>query len=701
MAVDLKSLPNLPGFSIPVHKERNHKSQTWGFVNGQRMEMQEGLSHDKPKFVKAPKPEERWRNGSLPQSTTREVFQATAPKDYDTLPAWDALDRHVLRFHGFFKEAVVETNLENYRVRKCVIFYYLEDDTCLITEPKTDNSGLPQGTLIRRHRFPTPDGGYIHPEDLRIGGDLHVYGKSIRLVACDGFTREYFNSLGLEQPPEMSIEDDPWHETRNDMKVKVAAQERTYEKLYREVMLGGGHINENMQQFMENDRKVCRFFAVLDDLSTPQYERRPFTIMFFLANNTVEIREQYPLNCGRDNFPIFFRRGKLAKSNVKSLGPQDQLPSKDELVQINDLYVGGVISLLNTKFFIYDADDFTRQFYKDVRGQELEAKMDVRLPERAVPRPPTPPYTGYGSWDDSMSSVLHLIPKVPKKDFHKLYNNDGKILRFTGKFLEKGVHLNQKTGRLFEPVDLIPGNTIKIFNHEFEILDMDEYTRKYICQDGAGPFVDLQAVLEKVREGMRQQFPLVRDVFRRFDTDHNGVLTLAEFRQALHKFGFMLSDKEVLILMRHFDKRQDGQVTYNEFCDAVLDEDCTCEMMKVKPAIDARPDAEYNARAAQKALERTETDKVRKAVRDIGDVFYKHVGMMQKIFKEFTHMTHQNFVTVEQIHAALLKIGFAFDCEDVQRCVLFVIPDVDLEKIDYVHFCQSLVACFHDLCAVR
>merc|ERR1719160_601632 len=703
--------------------------------------MQEGLSHDKPKFVKAPKPEERWRNGTLPQSTTREVFQATAPKDYDTLPAWDALDRHVLRFFGFFKEAVVETNLENYRVRKCTILYYLEDDTFQINEPRQDNSGLPQGQMIRRHRFPAPEGGYIRPEDLRIGSDLNIYSKSIRLVDCDGFTREYFNSIGLEQPAAMLVEDDPWHETRKDMKVKEAAQERTYEKLYREVMLGGGHINENMQQFMENDRKVCRFFAVLDDVGTPQDERRPFTIMLFLADNTVEIREQYPLNCGRDNFPIFFRRGKLTRGNVKSRGPQDQLPKADELVSVNDLYVGAEVVLLNTKFFIYDADEFTRQYYNDVQGCPLEDKIDVRLPERAVPRPPTPPYTGYGSWDDSMSSVLHLIPKVPKKDFHKLYNNEGKILRFTGKFvkakaedaerrfvfnfmlfddtltiheppqrnlgivtgkfLEKGVHLNQKTGRLFEPADLLPGTIVKIFNHEFLMLDMDEYTRKYITQDGEGTKVDLQAVLEKTRESMRQQFPLVRDIFRRFDTDHNGVVTLQEFRQALQKFGFMLTDEEVLILMRHFDARQDGQVTYNEFCDALLDEDCTCEMMKSKTPIDPRPDQAYNERAESKAKERAETDKVRKAVRAIGDVFYKHVGTTQKIFKEFTHMTHHNAVSVEQIHAALLKIGFAFDVEDVQRCVLYVIPDADLDKIDYVHFCQSLVSCFHDMCAIR
>merc|ERR1712196_171561 len=247
-----------------------------------------------------------------------------------------------------------------------------------------------------------------------------------------------------------------------------------------------------------------------------------------------------------------------------------------------------------------------------------------------VPKPPTPPYTGYGSLDNSMSSVLHLIPKVPRRDFHKLYNNDGKILRFTakfaslkaedvdrrfvlnfylfddtlaiheppqrnlgivtGKFLEKGVHLNQVTGKLFEPQDLVPGNVVKVFNHEFEIIDTDEFTRKFLLGEPSGVGLDLQAVLEKLRESLRQQFPLARDIFRRFDTTHNGVITLSEFTQALLKFGFQLSEEEIMVLMRHFDKRQDGQITYNEFCDALLDEDYTTFMLASKPALDATHD---------------------------------------------------------------------------------------------------------------
>ena len=76
-------------------------------------------------------------------------------------------------------------------------------------------------------------------------------------------------------------------------------------------MLNGGHINKNMQQFMEKDRKVCRFYAIHDDLITGQFERRPFLIMYFLADDTIQIREQYPLNCGRDAFALFCKRQRV------------------------------------------------------------------------------------------------------------------------------------------------------------------------------------------------------------------------------------------------------------------------------------------------------------------------------------------------------------------------------------------------------
>jgi DUF1126 PH-like domain len=50
----------------------------------------------------------------------------------------------VLRFYGYFKESVVESNMENHRIRKVVLYYYLEDDSLHVAEPRQDNSGIPQ-----------------------------------------------------------------------------------------------------------------------------------------------------------------------------------------------------------------------------------------------------------------------------------------------------------------------------------------------------------------------------------------------------------------------------------------------------------------------------------------------------------------------------------------------------------------------------
>ena len=69
-------------------------------------------------------------------------------------PAWVAFDRKVLRFNCYFKESVHESRLENYRIRKCVLYYYLEDDSMHVSEPKVENSGIPQArsAALTAHR---------------------------------------------------------------------------------------------------------------------------------------------------------------------------------------------------------------------------------------------------------------------------------------------------------------------------------------------------------------------------------------------------------------------------------------------------------------------------------------------------------------------------------------------------------------------
>lgn len=74
-----------------------------------------------------------------------------------------------------------------------------------------------------------------------------------------------------------------------------------------EKSLGGGRV-KSQKQFLDNDRRVLRFYARFDDL--------PFIIHYFLADDTVEIREVHHPNDGRDNFALLMKRQKLPKSFV-------------------------------------------------------------------------------------------------------------------------------------------------------------------------------------------------------------------------------------------------------------------------------------------------------------------------------------------------------------------------------------------------
>ena len=97
-----------------------------------------------------------------------------------------------MRFQGYFKEHVVESRLENHRIRKVTIFYYLEDKSVMITEPKKVNSGVPQGAFLKRHCVIKPDGTPFLPDDFCIGGDTGIYGRQIRVYDCDDYTRLFY-----------------------------------------------------------------------------------------------------------------------------------------------------------------------------------------------------------------------------------------------------------------------------------------------------------------------------------------------------------------------------------------------------------------------------------------------------------------------------------------------------------------------------
>lgn len=206
------------------------------------------------------------------------------------LPQWIKFDKNVLKFTGYFVEHVVESAYENYRIRKCNIFYYLEDDTLHIAELKEENSGMPQGYFVKRHKVEMQGepGRHITWQDINLQSEIFLYGKKFRICSCDDFTRDFYAEKGIklnepEPIPEISFED-----KFKNIDTKANLKNITELKEYIEVKLGGGHPNQTLKQFLENDRKVLNFDIMWFDDKYDKEEKN-YKLHYFLADGMVNI----------------------------------------------------------------------------------------------------------------------------------------------------------------------------------------------------------------------------------------------------------------------------------------------------------------------------------------------------------------------------------------------------------------------------
>jgi hypothetical protein len=526
---------------------------------------------------------------NLPRKTTEEKFaeKEMLRKSYRPreAPSWLKHDRQVLRFNCYFQEGVKERKEENCRFRHCVIFFYLEDGTMQITEPKVENSGLPQGAMVKRHVINKPDGsGPYTPYDLACGKSIEVYCKLFRITDCDGFTKWFYAKSGIEIG---TPEEAPTDEFDAAMALKKAVTTKAFGvpreviegAYYNELKLGGARKNIKLEQFMKNDGRVLRFYCFWDD-STRYGCRNYYVLHYFLADNTVEILDKVARNSGKDPYPLSYKRAPLKKVNTTTIVP-GMLEPDPEVYKPDDLIVWSTFDFYGREVFIYDCDDSTRAFYKDYMGIE-QAKMEIPAPVMEPIRLPYPPHTGVGSEEDSLASCIDLRPKIPKKDVVRLMTNAGKILRFEarmmnmlqedenrrfiigvylqdnhvavwerrtrnsgfleGKFTEKKRRKNPETGLWFEPKDFYVGASVTIASAPLLISRADEYSLKEMEAKGYPefPMSDITMVLAKIA-GLKGDpgFATIGTV----DPD-----SLQEYLRT--RLGVWLADQEVITLLR-------------------------------------------------------------------------------------------------------------------------------------------------------
>eukprot|EP01083_Nonionella_stella_P153305 492426_1 len=533
------------------------------------------------------------------------------------LPRWVMFDRQVLRFYAYFKEPVFDSNVESSRLRKCIFYFYLEDESIFIGEVKQENSGIPQGIFLKRHRIPKSTTEYLGLADLKVGTDLEIYGRTFHIVDADLHTRQYYKNerkvVLSEQRPypedeytkklEKSREKSGSSDTQNDIRLFMEA---ALGKPMKEQLL-------KTRQFLKNDRKVLKFFAEWDDKSMYGEKRHGYRIHFFLADDTVEILEPIEANSGRDNFPALLSRQKLPKNlSAVSIG----LSGGGDIAYYGarDLKVGQNVNIYGREFLLTGADEYTKQYYADEFGMSYAefASFDTRVPPKAWAKAEPAPYNGYGTEEDSLGSCTSLVPKPPRKDYRKMLELDRKVLRFlakfpnpapedvnrrfvvtfyladdtvaifeqnqrnsgfvSGKFLERSRLKNPATGTYFKTNDFVVGQGVSINSFKFELLESDEASKKFLAgvvdRRASVNFDDIQAkIIDKI--GAKTDFRGVTPLFERYNVNKDQYIDKSEFVKIIDPFGWDLTEKEVSKIFSKFDGNNDGRIDLKEFLETM------------------------------------------------------------------------------------------------------------------------------------
>eukprot|EP01006_Ploeotia_vitrea_P053971 TRINITY_DN67834_c7_g14_i1.p1 TRINITY_DN67834_c7_g14~~TRINITY_DN67834_c7_g14_i1.p1 ORF type:complete len:759 (-),score=100.08 TRINITY_DN67834_c7_g14_i1:1110-3386(-) len=609
------NLPKIPGNGLSDELLRTN------FRKPQLLNMTSGVA-DRPPAVMQEHDTFKLANTQLgntnPYGQTTGSYSATTSRKI-------ALDRKVLRFQCFFKEGVHESALEQERLRKCLIYYFLEDDTISVSEPKQDNAGIPgQGALINRHQIPQPDGSAYSFEMFNIGTNVTFYGKTFHIIDCDTFTRRFLEQLGIHVPEPEGWPDDAYTVSRKGTYGRAGAKKPKDDEMEymgmqgRRTKLSPAEI-AGTKQFLANDKKVLRFYCRWDDRPSLYGDVRLFTIQYFLADDTMEISETNPPNSGRDPFPSFVKRQKVPKPKAgKFINPNASLSFKKEAAEYytdRDLLIGEYLNVYGRVFLIYDCDSWTKEFLGAKYGIVDFAPIDISQPGPPKVQTEPPPYNGFGDEEDSLGSWKYLVTKPPKKDVKKFLENSNKVLKFQlrliggdtsnavrrfvltyfladdtlsifepaqrnsgiigGKFLnrQKVKKMSPEgvpTGEYITPSDLFVGAKTTINTHQFQIYGTDERSLNHMEEDpGTFQMSNINAILTKLRALVLSRG--LRNAFADADKDGSGVLDFREFASIVEAFHLPLCEQEILTIMRHFDKNGDGSISWQEFMGVIAD----------------------------------------------------------------------------------------------------------------------------------
>jgi hypothetical protein len=533
----------------------------------------------------------------------------------------------VLRFLGYFVEAIPESPDERIRVRKVALLYHCVDGSILLREAVQVNSGMSQGVILKRQQVPN-----VTLDDLDLGASINVYGKTVTLVEASEATHRYFQDVVLRplSPSAPWPAEDTYNATAQsklEMRPRRTLPTSDFDhKRAMEAMRGSGIISKHApddvrtaQQFLRNRiNEHLQFAAYWDDRAKKSGDLRLVVIRYYVENDTIEIVEQRPENSGREGAAKLLCRQRIphpeaaAPTSAQVQQNTFGLLIKANYLNFDDLRVGITLRIAGRDYTIYDADAFTRQWYMDKRGVALAPPVDISstLYKGAV-LPPVqypPPHDGFGSEEDSLQSCKSLMLKPPRVDFERMTRDAGKILVFRasmtsakpeddgrefvvsfhvateeleinerqlrnsgivgGKFLAKGRHLKAlPDGRKvpFSADDFSVGAIVTIAGRSFQLQAIDERSRRMVL--GLSEDVTearLRTLIIQFRELLNAKYYRGHEAYRAIAPE--GSLTAPVLRDFFAKSAANITNEEAAFLINYFTQGDgSGRISFERF----------------------------------------------------------------------------------------------------------------------------------------
>ena len=244
-----------------------------------------------------------------------------------------------------------------------------------------------------------------------------------------------------------------------------------------------------------------------------------------------------------------------------------------------DLILGNYVYVYGRPCHIVDCDEFTRKWYKDNLGVEMNPiKVKRNPPQRVIH--PIPSHNGFGSEEDSLLSVFYLNPAGKVHEYYtKEFKRDKHILRFNAKLIspvpsDEERMKNPYTNRYYSEKDLMVGKTIYLNKYTFRLLECDEYTKKYM-RDNAEIFrdSDCSEVIGRIRTAgndFDNMDNYLVAILKGLDPENKGYISSDEILEGFKKFNLYLTTQELISLTDYLKKDENGNYSMEDLYNLIV-----------------------------------------------------------------------------------------------------------------------------------